>query len=97
LYPQLQAPELVAACPAAAAADRYPAAKMRAFDKQLRQRGQHWVPILNPGVGTQTGFPAYEEGNRDDVWIKDFTGKKPYLGQVRNPTTCSRRNSNSND
>jgi hypothetical protein len=40
------------------------------------------VPILNPGVGTQKGFHAYEDGNRDDIWIKDYTGQKPYLGQV---------------
>jgi hypothetical protein len=73
----------VAAAAPAAAADRYPAAKMRAFAEQLHANGQHWVPILNPGVGTQKGFAAYEDGNKDDIWIKDYTGKKPYLGQVQ--------------
>jgi hypothetical protein len=55
---------------------------MQSFAKQLRARGQHWVPILNPGVGTQPGFAAYEDGNKLDIWMKDYTGKRPYLGQV---------------
>uniref|UniRef100_A0A383VTZ3 Maltase n=1 Tax=Tetradesmus obliquus TaxID=3088 RepID=A0A383VTZ3_TETOB len=62
--------------------DRYPAEQMRALVQQLHAKGQRWVPILNPGVGTQKGFRAYEDGNRNDIWIKDFTGQKPYLGQV---------------
>lgn len=62
-------------------ADRYPAAKMKAFAAKLHARGQHWVPIINPAVGAQPGFRAFDEGNRDDVWIKDTSGR-PYVGQV---------------
>ncbi|WIA20052.1 hypothetical protein OEZ85_005917 [Tetradesmus obliquus] len=61
--------------------DRYPAAKMKAFAAKLHARGQHWVPIINPAVGAQPGFRAFDEGNRDDVWIKDTSGR-PYVGQV---------------
>jgi hypothetical protein len=61
--------------------DRYPASRMKEFTAKLRARGQHWVPIINPAVGAQPGFKAFDEGNRDDVWIKDTSGK-PYAGQV---------------
>jgi hypothetical protein len=54
---------------------------MKEFAAKLHARGQHWVPIINPAVGAQPGFRAFDEGNRDDVWIKDTSGK-PYVGQV---------------
>jgi hypothetical protein len=71
-----------ATCVSCCCTDRYPSAKMKAFAAKLRARGQHWVPIINPAVGAQPGFRAFDEGNRDDIWIKDTSGK-PYVGQVR--------------
>jgi hypothetical protein len=55
---------------------------MRAFVDKLHAAGQQWAPIFNPGVAPMTGYKAYEEGNADDIWIRDVTGQ-PYRGQVR--------------
>ncbi|KAL0022358.1 hypothetical protein WJX77_003500 [Trebouxia sp. C0004] len=55
--------------------------KMQAFVKQLHSSKQYWVPIVDPGIKVDPGYPAYDEGLAAKAFINDFTGK-PYLGQV---------------
>ena len=54
---------------------------MQAFVKQLHSSKQYWVPIVDPGIKVDPGYPAYDEGLAAKAFINDFTGK-PYLGQV---------------
>lgn len=61
---------------------RFPVAAMRSFVDKLHAVGQKWVPIQDTGIAVAKGYKAYEEGVRDDVFIKDHKGD-PYLGQVR--------------
>lgn len=39
------------------------------------------APILNAQIHIKPGYPAYDQGILEDVFIKDITGK-PYAGQV---------------
>ena len=54
---------------------------MQAFVKQLHSSKQYWVPIVDPGIKVDPGYPAYDQGLAAKAFINDFTGK-PYLGQV---------------
>jgi len=56
---------------------------MRAFVDKLHKAGQQWVPIHDAAIAKQAGYKAYEDGTRDDVWVKDMHGKA-YVGQVGN-------------
>ena len=49
--------------------------------KQLHSSKQYWVPIVDPGIKVDPGYPAYDQGLAAKAFINDFTGK-PYLGQV---------------
>ena len=51
---------------------------------KLHGDGQQWVPIVDPGILIDPGYPAYDEGLKDDVFIKDASGQ-PYHGQVGLP------------
>jgi alpha-glucosidase (family GH31 glycosyl hydrolase) len=55
---------------------------MKAFVDKLHSNGQHWIAITDAGVAADEGYTAYEEGERDGVFIKANTGDS-YLGQVR--------------
>lgn len=68
-------------CARCTCADRYPADRMRAFASRLHAAGQQWVPIVNPGIGIQPGYSAYERGKQAGIWIRDHRGR-PYIGQV---------------
>jgi hypothetical protein len=57
---------------------------VQAFVKQLHSSKQYWVPIVDPGIKVDPGYPAYDEGLAAKAFINDFTGK-PYLGQVGLP------------
>lgn len=54
---------------------------MQAFVKQLHSSKQYWVPIVDPGIKVDPGYPAYDQGLAAKAFINDFTGQ-PYLGQV---------------
>ena len=54
---------------------------LQAFVKSLHGSKQYWVPIVDPGIKVDPGYPAYDEGLAAHAFITDFTGQ-PYLGQV---------------
>ena len=57
---------------------------MQAFVKELHDSKQYWVPIVDPGIKVDPGYPAYDQGLAAHAFITDFTGQ-PYLGQVGLP------------
>ena len=59
----------------------FPQAEVSSFVKGLHANGQHFVPIIDPGIMVQEGYDAYEQGMKQDLFIKDISGGN-YLGQV---------------
>ena len=56
-------------------------ATAQAFVAKLNAAGQRWVPILDPPIHVSPGYPAYDSGIANDVFLKDITGR-PFVGQV---------------
>mmetsp|Transcript_2439 Transcript_2439/g.2533 ORF Transcript_2439/g.2533 Transcript_2439/m.2533 type:complete len:936 (+) Transcript_2439:46-2853(+) len=59
----------------------FPASEVQSFVGKLHANGQHFVPIVDPGIMTYSGYDAYEKGLQLDVFIKDLQGNN-YYGQV---------------
>jgi alpha-D-xyloside xylohydrolase len=59
----------------------FPQAEMTRFVDELHANGQHFIPIVDPGIMVQSGYDAYEQGVKQDVFVKDLNGKN-YLAQV---------------
>jgi len=49
----------------------------------LHARGQRWVPIVDPGIKIDPGYPAYEAGLAAGIFITEAANKAPYTGQAR--------------
>ena len=60
----------------------YAAPRMRAFLCRLHAAGRRWVPILDPGVKVDPGYPAYDAGLAGGLFLKGVDGL-PYVGRVR--------------
>ena len=58
---------------------RFP--KLRATLSSLRRHGRHVVPILDPGVKLEPGFPVYDQGHRADVFCRNAAGGE-FVGMV---------------
>lgn len=48
---------------------------------KLHANGQRWVPIIDPIIHIKEGYVPYDSGIKEDIFIKDITGK-PYVAQV---------------
>jgi alpha-glucosidase (family GH31 glycosyl hydrolase) len=56
---------------------------MTAFVTGLHDRGQNFVPIVDPGIYMRNNsYDTYTRGVADDVFIMSMDGVSPYLGQV---------------
>jgi len=55
--------------------------QMQALVTKLHDAGQRWVPIIDPGIKVDPGYPAYDIGIREDIFLKDTDGKR-YIGKV---------------
>ncbi|CAD7697322.1 unnamed protein product [Ostreobium quekettii] len=60
--------------------------QMRTLVKKLHANGQRWVPIIDPGIKVDPGYPAYDDGIREDIFLKDVKGVR-YIGKVRTGRT----------
>lgn len=60
---------------------QFPMEEVNSFVNYLHSNGQHFITIVDPGIMVYEGYDAYDQGMKQDVFIKDITGK-PYLGQV---------------
>jgi len=56
--------------------------QVAAFVDGLHEQGMHFIPIVDPGIMVYAGYEAYEQGVKDEVFIKDINNKDFYLGQV---------------
>lgn len=61
--------------------EKFPQSEVKSFVDTLHKNGQHFVPIVDPGIMVMSGYDAYEEGLKLDLFIKDVKGGN-YLGQV---------------
>ncbi|KAL4423393.1 hypothetical protein ABPG77_004324 [Micractinium sp. CCAP 211/92] len=61
--------------------EHYPLPEMQRFVADLHSRGQRWVPIVDPGIKVDPGYAPYDEGIKEDVFMRGVDGK-PYLGWV---------------
>jgi len=52
------------------------------FVSTLHTNGQHFVPIVDPGIMNVAGYPPFDRGLQQDVYIKDGFTNNYYLGQV---------------
>eukprot|EP00884_Botryococcus_braunii_P003098 jgi/Botrbrau1/1278/Bobra.0163s0061.1 len=59
----------------------YPLPAMKAFVDKLHANGQRWVPIIDPIIHIKPGYVPYDSGIKEDIFIKDITGK-PYVAQL---------------
>jgi alpha-glucosidase (family GH31 glycosyl hydrolase) len=62
-------------------AAQFPQSEVAQFVDRLHTDGQHFVPIVDPGIMVMSGYDAYDKGLAADIFIKDLKGN-PYLGQV---------------
>jgi len=46
---------------------------------ELHSKGFKGIWMLDPGLKVEKGYPAYESGCEEDVWIQTPDGK-PYVG-----------------
>ncbi|GMH84394.1 hypothetical protein TL16_g09911 [Triparma laevis f. inornata] len=67
----------------------FPAEEVKDFVDQLHDNNQKFVPIVDPGIlavdpswDWAQDYDAYHSGISMDVFVKDFTNEKPYMGQV---------------
>ena len=59
----------------------YPLPEMQRFVRELHARQQRWVPIVDPGFKVDQGYQPYDEGLKEDIFMKGVDGEN-YLGWV---------------
>ncbi|XP_048513963.1 lysosomal alpha-glucosidase-like isoform X2 [Athalia rosae] len=60
------------------------------FVREIHSVGMHYIPILDAGIGASEKkgtYPAYDEGIRDDIFVKDGITNEPFAGKVWNPVS----------
>ena len=62
--------------------ERFPLKEWRGFVDELHANGQHYVILVDPGIGTAyDDYQTYKRGLEQDIFLKNDKGE-PYLGQV---------------
>jgi alpha-D-xyloside xylohydrolase len=59
----------------------FPQSEVKSFVDGLHANGQHFVPIVDPGIMIYSGYDAYESGVKKDLFVKDIKGNY-YMTQV---------------
>ncbi|XP_074284143.1 alpha-glucosidase-like [Silene latifolia] len=59
----------------------FPLDKMQQFVNNLHNNGQRYVPIVDPGISTNSSYDTFSRGIKDDIFIKNQNGSE-YLGSV---------------
>eukprot|EP01113_Clastostelium_recurvatum_P013817 TRINITY_DN1741_c0_g1_i2.p1 TRINITY_DN1741_c0_g1~~TRINITY_DN1741_c0_g1_i2.p1 ORF type:complete len:845 (-),score=218.14 TRINITY_DN1741_c0_g1_i2:39-2573(-) len=65
----------------------FPAAGMQAFANKLHNNGQHYMMIVDPGISNTVGYPPYDQGMQQDIFIKAANGQV-LIGKVWPGTTA---------
>jgi len=53
--------------------------------RELQSRGQHYATLIDPGISSTqpTGsYPPYDEGIKQDIFIKTAYSNEPIIGKV---------------
>ena len=53
----------------------FPIAQVASFVDGLHSNGQHFVPIIDPGIMVDNNYPPYTAGVELDLYIKDLSGE----------------------
>jgi len=53
----------------------FPIDQVAAFVDELHINGQHFVPIVDPGIMVDSNYSPYTTGVELDLYIKDLSGK----------------------
>ncbi|KAG0586204.1 hypothetical protein KC19_2G072100 [Ceratodon purpureus] len=62
--------------------ERFPLKEWRGFVDELHANGQHYVILVDPGIGiAYDDYQTYKRGLEQDIYLKDDDGT-PYMGQV---------------
>uniref|UniRef100_A0A7I3ZZJ0 Maltase n=1 Tax=Physcomitrium patens TaxID=3218 RepID=A0A7I3ZZJ0_PHYPA len=62
--------------------ERFPLKEWRAFVDELHANDQHYVILVDPGIGSAyNDYKTYSRGLEQDIFLKTENGE-PYLGQV---------------
>lgn len=61
----------------------FPTEDVANFVNELHKGGQHFVPIIDPGIMVypNNGYDAYDRGLKEGLFVTDLSGNF-YLGQV---------------
>eukprot|EP00117_Sycon_ciliatum_P022190 scpid24312/ scgid19214/ Probable alpha-glucosidase Os06g0675700; Maltase len=59
----------------------FPKTEMNTFVSKLHSNDQHYVVIIDPGIANQDGYPAWDDGKKQDIFIKDKNGNI-FIGKV---------------
>ncbi|XP_017756803.1 PREDICTED: lysosomal alpha-glucosidase-like [Eufriesea mexicana] len=57
------------------------------FVKELHKRGMHYIPLIDAGVSgfeKNGSYLPYDEGVKEDIFIKDDLSSQPFVGKVWN-------------
>jgi alpha-glucosidase (family GH31 glycosyl hydrolase) len=60
----------------------YPASTVAQFVSKLHGNDQKYVVIVDPGIHTRVGYPAYDEGIKEKVFVMESDGVTPAVGKV---------------
>nr|WCZ58469.1 lysosomal alpha-glucosidase [Andalucia godoyi] len=61
---------------------RYPVPRVQQMINQLHSQGKEYVVIIDPGIKVEQGYPAYDQGLQDGIFILEPNTTNPILGQV---------------
>lgn len=60
----------------------YPQSQVASFVQQLHANNQQYVVIVDPGIHIRKGYPAYDQGVSNNLFIKQSDGKTDFTGVV---------------
>jgi lysosomal alpha-glucosidase len=59
--------------------------------RSLQAGGQHYVNIIDPAISSSQpsgSYPAFDEGIKQNVFIKKYNSNDPIIGKVRSLLIC---------
>eukprot|EP00003_Mantamonas_plastica_P004102 TRINITY_DN1320_c1_g1_i5.p1 TRINITY_DN1320_c1_g1~~TRINITY_DN1320_c1_g1_i5.p1 ORF type:complete len:674 (+),score=235.30 TRINITY_DN1320_c1_g1_i5:138-2024(+) len=59
----------------------FPVDKMNQLVSDLHANKQKYIVIIDPAIANQQGYPAYDHGIKDDIFVKDAQGNV-FIGKV---------------
>ncbi|KAL0117978.1 hypothetical protein PUN28_008981 [Cardiocondyla obscurior] len=56
------------------------------FVEEIHSVGMHYIPLIDAGIAAEdnSSYLPYEEGIKQDIFVKDGTSDKPFIGKVWN-------------